>query len=175
MAAVPKVNFKADPRMESGKDGSWVEVDGVRVGFVSKRRAVYTGMQRGGIYTYFEFRELGLDSGKPTGDPLGSDTTRKRAVAEGLSNLGMVEAALQVEPETTRFYSEKAGLPVRGKGWVPQGREIVTRYESRAHAIMAASAFSRTRNAGVVFVNDPDREHGHVRPYGVEANAEAVA
>lgn len=96
-------------RPKGNLDGTTVLVDGVEVGWYRKRVESYTGIQRGGRYTYFDFypageKWMGRDS------RIGCASTRKAALAEGLVALEMYEAAKVADFDMARHYAEKKGV-----------------------------------------------------------------
>lgn len=95
-----------NPRKVDGIAGavmmdSIVTVDGVPVGGIRKRQESYTGIQRGGTYTYFRFYPI-VD-GEVARECTGDEASRKRAVAVGLVALGMDDVAKTVDADHAGF------------------------------------------------------------------------
>ena len=95
------MNVKFKRPDQYGLDDYEVLVDGEVVGTVRKRVESYTGIQRGGVYTYWDFRKPGER------EKFTTNTSRKRTVAEALVKLGMDEAAQVADRVHADFHISK--------------------------------------------------------------------
>ena len=102
----PTVKFKRPEGFSVDADYI-VLVDGEQVGSVRKRVESYTGIQRGGRYTYWDFRKPGERERLVDGG-----TSRARVTAEALVKLGMDDAARVADPDHADFHINK-----RDRGW----------------------------------------------------------
>lgn len=78
-----------------------VLVDGEVVAFYRKRSETYTGIGLG-TYTYFDVYKAGTQASRD--NMIGSDSTRKRALADALAVLGLDDAARQLDSQRADHY-----------------------------------------------------------------------
>lgn len=98
--SAPVVKFKPG----SFLDVTYVMVDGRQVAWYRKRVENYSGIRRGGRYTYFDVYPLELlRKVRSRDDMIGCDSIRRRAVAEALVALGLDEAARTVDRDHAEF------------------------------------------------------------------------